>query len=267
MGALHDGHVQLIRHCRALTDLVVVSVFVNPTQFGAGEDFDRYPRPLDEDVRKCASAGAAIVFAPSVPTVYPHGPKSTIVDVPGLSEILEGASRPGHFRGVATVVLKLFELVRPDVAVFGQKDYQQHLVVRRMMEDLHVPVELSIVPTIREPDGLALSSRNRYLSRDERAAAPVLHRALARAQQAVAAGEHRADQVRQILRETLESEALVKVDYAEVADAGTLEPLDNLEKDRPAVALLAVRLGTTRLIDNAQLSVVGSPSPVASRPL
>ena len=172
MGALHAGHVELIRQCRAHADLVVVSIFVNPTQFGAGEDFDRYPRPLEHDLRQCEAAGADLVFAPSVPTVYPHGPSSTFVEVPGLSDVLEGASRPGHFRGVATVVLKLFELVRPDLAVFGQKDYQQQLVIRRMVEDLHVPVELVIAPTVREADGLALSSRNRYLNPDERQAAP-----------------------------------------------------------------------------------------------
>ena len=172
MGALHEGHVELIKRCRARADFVVVSIFVNPTQFGAGEDFGRYPRPLEHDLRQCESAGVDLVFAPSVATVYPHGPSSTFVEVPGLSDVLEGASRPGHFRGVATVVLKLFELVRPDLAIFGQKDYQQQLLIRRMVEDLHVPVELAIAPTVREADGLALSSRNRYLNPDERQAAP-----------------------------------------------------------------------------------------------
>ena len=180
MGALHEGHVELIRRCRALTDFVVVSIFVNPTQFGAGEDFGRYPRPLEHDLRQCESAGVDLVFAPSVQTVYPHGSVSTFVEVPGLSDVLEGASRPGHFRGVATVVLKLFELVRPDLAIFGQKDYQQQLVIRRMVEDLHVPVDLAVAPTVREADGLALSSRNRYLNPEERQAAPVLYRALER---------------------------------------------------------------------------------------
>jgi pantoate--beta-alanine ligase len=265
MGALHEGHVELIKRCRARTDFLVVSIFVNPTQFGEGEDFGRYPRPLEHDLRQCESAGVDLVFAPSVPTVYPHGSHSTFVEVPGLSDVLEGASRPGHFRGVTTVVLKLFELVLPDLAIFGQKDFQQQLVIRHMVEDLHVPVELAVAPTVREPDGLALSSRNRYLNPQERQAAPVLYRALAQAMQAVAAGEPRAERVRQILIETLELEPLVRLEYAEVADAETLEPLGILTKERPAVALLAVRIGTTRLIDNALLSVVSGPLSVVSK--
>jgi pantoate--beta-alanine ligase len=265
MGALHAGHVELIKRCRDQTDFVVVSIFVNPTQFGAGEDFGRYPRPLEHDLRQCESAGVDLVFAPSVPTVYPHGPSSTFVEVHGLSDVLEGASRPGHFRGVTTVVLKLFEFVRPDLAIFGQKDFQQQAVIRRMVEDLHVPVELAVIPTVRGPDGLALSSRNRFLNPEERQAANVLFRALSRAMQAVAAGERQAESVRQILRETLESEALVKLDYAEVADAETLEPLGNLSKERAAVALLAARIGTTRLIDNALLSVVSGPLSVVAK--
>jgi len=253
MGALHDGHVRLIADCRAEAGLVVVSIFVNPTQFGPGEDFERYPRPLDDDLERCEAAGAALVFAPTTATVYPHGSRSTFVEVAGLSDILEGASRPGHFRGVATVVLKLFEIVQPDLAIFGQKDYQQQLLIRRMVEDLHVPVEVHTRPTVREPDGLALSSRNRYLNPQERQAATVLHRALEQASRAVAGGERRGDRVRQILRETLESEQLVRIDYAEVADADTLAPLDDLEAGRRAVALVAARVGTTRLIDNAVL--------------
>ena len=254
MGALHDGHLRLIRQCGAETDYVVVSIFVNPTQFGAGEDLNRYPRPLEDDLRLCESAGADLVFVPSVPTIYPHGMNSTFVEVAGLSDVFEGACRPGHFRGVATVVLKLLEMVRPDVAVFGQKDYQQHLLVRRMVDDLHVPVQLSICPTVREPDGLALSSRNRYLNRQERQAAVVLNRALERAQQAVDAGERRGDRIRQILHETLKSESMAELDYAEVADAETLGRLDNIGDARRAVALVAARFGTTRLIDNALLS-------------
>ena len=265
MGALHAGHVELIKRCRDQTDFVVVSIFVNPTQFGAGEDFGRYPRPLEHDLRQCESAGVDLVFAPSVPTVYPHGSSSTFVEVPGLSDVLEGASRPGHFRGVTTVVLKLFEFVRPDLAIFGQKDFQQQAVIRRMVEDLQVPVELAVIPTVRGPDGLALSSRNRYLNPEERQAATVLFRALSRAMQAVAAGERQAEPVRQILRETLESEPLVKLDYAEVADAETLEPLGNLSKERAAVALLAARIGATRLIDNAFLSVASGPLSVESK--
>jgi pantoate--beta-alanine ligase len=251
MGALHDGHVRLIADCRAEAGLVVVSIFVNPTQFGPGEDFERYPRPLEADLKRCEAAGAALVFAPTAAEVYPHGSRSTFVEVPGLSDVLEGASRPGHFRGVATVVLKLFEIVLPDLAIFGQKDYQQQLLIRRMVEDLHVPVEVHTRPTVREPDGLALSSRNRYLNPQERQTAAVLYRALEQARRAVAGGERRGDRVRQILRETLESEQLVRIDYAEVADADTLAPLDNLDAGRRAVALVAARVGTTRLIDNA----------------
>ncbi len=250
MGALHDGHVRLITDCRAAADWVVVSIFVNPTQFGPGEDFERYPRPLGEDLARCAAAGASMVFAPRASTVYPHGSRSTFVEVPGLSDILEGASRPGHFRGVATVVLKLFEMIGPDLAVFGQKDYQQQLLVRRLVEDLHVPVEIRTIPTVRERDGLALSSRNRYLKPDERHAATVLHRALEAARKSVAGGERRGDRVRQILSQTLESEPLVGIDYAEVADAGTLGAVDELVPGMRAVALVAAKVGTTRLLDN-----------------
>jgi pantoate--beta-alanine ligase len=253
MGALHHGHAQLIAECRHETDLAVVSIFVNPTQFGPAEDFDRYPRSLDDDVRRCEAAGAGLVFAPSVATVYPNGGGSTYVEVPGLSDILEGACRPGHFRGVATVVLKLFEIVQPDVAIFGQKDYQQQLVIRRMVRDLHVPVVIRVAPTVREPDGLAQSSRNRYLNVQERQDALALYRALEAAQQAVAAGQHEADRIRQILRDTLESRPGVKLEYAEVADADTLEPLSDLGKGRRVVALLAAQVGSTRLIDNALL--------------
>jgi pantoate--beta-alanine ligase len=253
MGALHDGHGRLIARCRGMTDLAVVSIFVNPTQFGPTEDLERYPRSLNEDVKRCQDAGAAIVFVPTVQTMYPSGPRSTIVEVSHLSDILEGASRPGHFRGVATVVLKLFEIVRPDLACFGQKDYQQQLLVRRMVQDLHLNVEIDTCPTIREGDGLAMSSRNRYLSLTERKAAGVLFRALESARNAVASGEHRAGRVRQILRETIESETLAGLDYAEVASAETLEPLEELGPESLAVALLAVRIGNTRLIDNMLL--------------
>jgi pantoate--beta-alanine ligase len=254
MGALHDGHVRLIRQCRAETEFVIVSIFVNPTQFGAGEDLNRYPRPLEDDLRQSESAGADLVFVPTVQTVYPHGMNSTFVEVGGLSDIFEGASRPGHFRGVATVVLKLFELVRPDLAVFGQKDYQQQLLVRRMIADLHVPVQLTICPTVREPDGLALSSRNRYLNPEQRQAAVVLNRALERARAAAQAGEFRGDRIRQILHETLRSESMAELDYAEVANADTLERLGDIDNTHRAVALVAARFGTTRLIDNTLLT-------------
>ncbi len=254
MGALHDGHVRLIEHCRSEAGCVAVSIFVNPTQFGPHEDFTRYPRTLETDLARCQAAGAELVWAPMPATVYPNGPQSTRVEVPGLSDILEGASRPGHFRGVATVVLKLFEVVRPDLAVFGQKDYQQQLVIRRMVTDLHVPVRIVIEPTVREPDGLALSSRNRFLNPDERREAAVLYAALARAREAVRGGERSANRVRQILRETIEFTGSVRLDYAEVADADTLEALDHLGPGSRAVALVAARVGTTRLIDNLPIT-------------
>lgn len=255
MGALHEGHIALIARCRAEADLVVVSIFVNPTQFGPSEDFTRYPRTPELDRARCAEGGADLIFAPEAATVYPTGMPSTFVEVPAYGEILEGACRPGHFRGVATVVLKLLEIVRPDLAFFGLKDFQQFLVIQRLVQDLHVPVAIRGVPTVRESDGLALSSRNAYLSPEERKAALVLSSALRRAQEAVAAGERSGDRVRQVLRDTIQSEARARIEYAEVADAGTLAPLDELAASRAAVALLAVRIGKTRLIDNAPLTV------------
>jgi pantoate--beta-alanine ligase len=254
MGALHDGHVRLIRACADRVDRVVVSIFVNPTQFGPTEDFARYPRSLEADRDRCAVGGAACVFAPSVETMYPAGPDATSVMVPqSLANVLEGASRPGHFRGVATVVLKLLNIVQPDVAVFGEKDYQQLLVVRRLVADLDVPVRIEAEPTVREPDGLALSSRNVYLNPERRRAATVLSRALDRAREAVAAGERSADRVRQVLQETVESEPLARLDYAVVVEADTLASAVAIDPLRPARALLAAWFGTTRLIDNGSL--------------
>jgi pantoate--beta-alanine ligase len=253
MGALHDGHAELITECRREAGMVAVSIFVNPTQFGPSEDFNRYPRCLDDDVRRCEAAGARLVFTPALATVYPNGERSTFVEVPGLTDVLEGTSRPGHFRGVATIVLKLFEIVRPDVAIFGQKDYQQQLIIRRMVEDLHVPVVIRMAPTVRAPDGLALSSRNRYLNAPERLAAVALWRALEAARACVGAGERNADRIRQILRDTLESQPGVEPDYVEVVDGDTLERLKELRMDRRVVALLAARVGSTRLIDNTLL--------------
>jgi pantoate--beta-alanine ligase len=256
MGALHDGHVRLIESCRREAEFVVVSIFVNPTQFGPHEDFTRYPRTPDADRERCAQGGADAIFAPRVETMYPSGALETFVEVPGLSDVLEGASRPGHFRGVASVVMKLLQIVGPDLAVFGEKDYQQLQVLRRMVADLNVPVAVRAMPTVREPDGLAMSSRNRYLNPDERRSAAVLWRALEAARAAVKGGERDAGRVRQVLRQTLESEALARTDYAEVADAETLRPLARMDAGRPAVALLAVRIGPARLIDNALLEMV-----------
>ncbi len=253
MGALHAGHSALMERCRAESDFVVASIFVNPTQFAPGEDLDRYPRTLELDLDRCRNVGVDLVFYPSIPEIYPNGSDSTLVETPGLTRILEGAARPGHFRGVATVVLKLFNIVQPDIAYFGQKDFQQLTVIRRMTTDLLLPVEIRPHPTVREPDGLALSSRNRYLSARERSTAPILYRALTRARDAVVAGLANGDRVRQILRETLESGTGVVVDYAEVVDDRTLEPLTELT-GRRAIALVAARLGSTRLLDNLYLS-------------
>jgi pantoate--beta-alanine ligase len=254
MGALHQGHEQLIERCSAGADFVVVSIFVNPTQFGPGEDLARYPRTLQPDLRACAAAGANLVFVPTETTIYPRGPAATFVEVPGLSDVLEGAVRPGHFRGVATVVLALLEIVRPDTVVFGQKDYQQQALIRRMLEDLHVPVEMIVAPTVRESDGLACSSRNRYLDPAARKAACVLFRALEQARQAVAGGERNANVIRQVLDHTISLEASARIEYVEVADADSLFPLVTIEPTRRAVALVAARFGSTRLIDNTLLS-------------
>ncbi len=255
MGALHDGHARLVEKARESSGFVVVSIFVNPTQFGPSEDYSRYPRTLDADFARCEAAGADLVFAPEAETLYPRDGRSmTYVEVPGITEILEGASRPGHFRGVATVVLKLFAIVEPDLAFFGAKDYQQQVVIRRAVEDLNLAVEVRTVETVREQDGLAMSSRNRYLDLEERRTAGVLWRALERARSAVSAGETDAKRVRHVLTETIESQQGAVLDYAEVVDAATLGPLEILAPGRRAVALLAVRIGTTRLIDNAVLT-------------
>ncbi|MDR3621285.1 MAG: pantoate--beta-alanine ligase [Paludisphaera borealis] len=255
MGALHEGHLRLIDHCRDRSGFTVVSIFVNPTQFGPSEDFSRYPRTLDDDLRKCREAGADLVFTPTPAEVYPRGASATtFVEVPGLSQVLEGEIRTTHFRGVTTVVMALFNIVRPDLAVFGQKDYQQQLLIRRMVEDLHVGVEIATAPTVREPDGLAMSSRNRYLDPRQRQGAAVLHRALEAARRLVDGGERDADRVRQILRSTIESEVTAGLEYAVVADAETLAELGDIAPGRAAVALLAARFGTTRLIDNARLT-------------
>ncbi len=255
MGALHEGHARLIEEARRESGFVVVSIFVNPTQFGPNEDFSRYPRTFEADRSRCAEAGADLIFAPGVAEMYPtkRAELATFVEVPGLSDVLEGASRPGHFRGVATVVLKLFAIVGPDVAYFGAKDYQQQRVIRQMAADLRLPVEIRTVPTVREPDGLAMSSRNRYLSPEERSAAVVLWQALTEAKEAVTAGERDGDRVRQILTERIESQRLAHLDYAAVVDAETLEPALSLSAGQRVVGLLAVRFGTTRLIDNAVL--------------
>jgi pantoate--beta-alanine ligase len=253
MGALHAGHLSLVHIARERqADRVVASVFVNPTQFGPNEDFSRYPRQPEKDAAMLEEAGCDLLFLPDVDTLYPPG-HTTYVDLAGPAEGLEGACRPGHFRGVATVVLGLLNLVRPDLAVFGKKDAQQLAVIRHMVRDLHVPVEIVAAETLRETDGLAMSSRNAYLGPEERRAAGVPFRALTAAAKAIAEGERRGGEARRILREVLESEPLARTEYAEAVDDETFQPLEVLRGQ--VVLPLAVRIGGTRLIDNFQLAI------------
>lgn len=245
MGALHEGHMSLVRRAREENATAVVSIFVNPAQFGPGEDFAAYPRDMDADLARLGEAGVDVVFAPSADEMYPAG-FGTYVDVGRIAERLEGAARPGHFRGVATVVCKLLSIVRPDRAYFGSKDAQQGLVIRRLNADLDLGAQIVMCSTVREPDGLALSSRNAYLDADERrAAATVLYRALMLGQ---SMGGGPAEAVSAAMLDVLSGEPLASVEYVSIADAATLEELDVI--DRPALVSLAVRIGTTRLIDN-----------------
>lgn len=246
MGALHEGHASLVRRARADCDAVVASIFVNPTQFGPSEDLSRYPRDEAADLALLESLGVDLCFMPAVAEMYPPG-ATVSVDVGQLGEVLEGAARPGHFRGVATVVTILFSLVQPSRAYFGQKDGQQSVVVRRLVRDLGVPVEIVVCPTVRESDGLALSSRNRFLRADERAAAGALNRALQAADAALGRGEKSADKLRELMRAELAAASLGVPDYVSVADAETLQELAAV--DRPALASLAVRFLSARLID------------------
>ncbi len=250
MGWLHDGHRALIRRARAESATTVVSIFVNPRQFGDPQDLAQYPRKEESDVAICRDEGADLVFAPSVADVYPPG-FDTTVSVGAIALPLEGAARPGHFEGVATVVAILFGLVRAERAYFGQKDAQQIAVIRRMAIDLAIPTEVVPCPTVREPDGLAISSRNVHLSAEERAAAPVLHRALIAARETWAGGERSAEVLRARMRSELSAEPLADLDYVSCADRSELTELDRV--DVPALLSLAVRFGSTRLIDNELL--------------
>jgi pantoate--beta-alanine ligase len=250
MGFLHEGHLSLMRRARLECDTVVVSIFVNPTQFGPGEDFDRYPRDEEGDRHGCQSAGVDILFMPTVPEMYPDKP-TVFVTVEGISGILEGRVRPGHFRGVATVVAKLFHIVKPHVAYFGQKDYQQCVVIRRMTEELNLDVKIVALPTVREQDGLAMSSRNSYLNADERRAAAAVHRALSAAERLALAGVKECEKLRNKMRAVFAEEKTITIDYIEIADSESLETLETVRTK--AVILVAVRLGKTRLIDNLVL--------------
>jgi pantoate--beta-alanine ligase len=252
MGALHEGHLSLVREARRMCDVVVVSIFVNPTQFAPGEDFERYPRDLTKDTTVLADYNVDYIFAPPPEEMYPKG-FATYITVESLSEQLEGAARPGHFRGVATVLAVLFNIVRPDFAYFGQKDAQQTLVVRRLVRDLAFDTEVVVLPTVREASGLALSSRNAYLSGDDRRAATILYRALSRAEAAYLSGERSARKLTEGVRAEIETEPRARLEYVSVTDADTLERLDKLD-DRTVLIAVAARIGQTRLIDNIVLN-------------
>jgi pantoate--beta-alanine ligase len=253
MGALHEGHLSLIRRAKKVTTKTVVSLFVNPAQFGPSEDFRKYPRNPERDAELARLAGADVQYAPGVGDVYPPGYK-TYVAVEGFGTMLEGASRPGHFRGVATVVTKLLNRVAPHVAFFGQKDAQQAILIRKLVRDLEMDLEIEVCATVREEDGLAMSSRNAYLSPEQRRAAPALYRALKRAESAVIRDkERRAERILDLIRETLATEPHLSLDYAGVVDAETLAPLERLEGS--VLIPIAARLGATRLIDNVILKV------------
>jgi pantoate--beta-alanine ligase len=250
MGALHEGHLSLIRAAKAQCDLVAVSIFVNPTQFGPSEDLARYPRPFERDIQLLENEGVDIVFAPSIDEMYGKG-ETTWVTVEGLSEKLDGRSRPGHFRGVTTVVSKLFHIIEPDVAFFGQKDAAQLAVIRRMVRDLNFPVEIVACPIVREPDGVAMSSRNAYLNPDDRRRALVLSRSLKEVEREFGNGERSAARLIVTARQVFGREPQVRLDYFEIVDPDTLDPVEQI-KQRTLVAVAAY-VGATRLIDNIVL--------------
>ncbi len=257
MGALHEGHLALFRRAKADCDLVVVSIFVNPTQFGPSEDYAAYPRDFARDQRLTSLEGVDALFAPAEEEIYPPG-FQTRVQVAELGAILEGERRPGHFSGVATIVTKLLNIVQPDLAYFGQKDYQQLLLIERMVRDLNITTDISLVPTVREPEGLAISSRNVYLSPEERQAAPILYRALQRAQEMVHEGERDPERVRQELEAMIGQEPLATLDYVALLNPETLAPVVTLD-DVVTLVALAARIGKTRLIDNFFIAPPGVP--------
>ncbi len=251
MGALHEGHLSLIREAKAQCDAVAVSIFVNPTQFGPAEDLSKYPRPFERDCELLEKERVEILFAPPVEEIYPAG-AVTWVAVDGLSEKLDGRSRPGHFRGVTTVVAKLFHIVEPDVAFFGQKDAAQLAVIRRMVRDLNFPVEIVACPIVREPDGLAMSSRNAYLNREERERALVLQRSLQETRKHFQAGERDAAKLIAAGRDVFASEPQVRLDYVEIVDPETLDPMQQVSQK--TLVAVAAYVGSTRLIDNLLLN-------------
>jgi pantoate--beta-alanine ligase len=257
MGALHEGHTALVARARQECSRVIASVFVNPKQFGPKEDYKKYPRDLEKDAEKLSAVGVDALFAPDVADVYPDGFR-TYVNVEGISERLEGRSRPGHFRGVSTVVLKLFEIVQPHFAYFGRKDAQQVRIISEMARDLNLDAEIVVCPIVREADGLALSSRNAYLNAEERKASTVLHRALVAVRNELSVGVRDAMQLQTAMRRIIEAEPLATVDYAEIVSADTFEPVARVA--RPCYAVLAVFVGKTRLIDNLLIELVAQGS-------
>ncbi len=250
MGALHEGHLSLVRISRQENDITVVSIFVNPLQFGPSEDYNQYPRDIEGDMEKLRKEGVDILFLPDSDHMYPEG-FCTFVEVSGLSDKLCGAFRPGHFRGVATVVTKLFNIVNPARAYFGQKDYQQVLVIRRLVQDLDMNIDIVVCPTVREEDGLAMSSRNLYLNEKERPAATVLYRALQAGYKAIKSGIIKREEIERIMRDIINSEPLVKIQYISVYDPENLDLLDVVKKK--ALIAGAIRIGNTRLIDNIMI--------------
>jgi pantoate--beta-alanine ligase len=247
MGFLHEGHLSLVRESLRKTDCTVVSLFVNPTQFGPQEDFEDYPRDLERDADILEKEGVDVVFVPDQNEMYPQGYK-TYVEVQDLQDKLCGSSRPGHFKGVCTVVLKLFQIVDPDTAFFGQKDAQQALILKRMVRDLNLSVDIDVLPIVREVDGLALSSRNVYLNAEERKAALCLIKGLKQAEQMIKKGERKSSQIIQTIQQIINSEPMARMDYVEVVDLDNLDPLDKIERE--ALIALAVYVGKIRLIDN-----------------
>lgn len=256
MGYLHEGHISLIERAKKENNLVVVSIFVNPTQFGPNEDFEKYPRDLERDMKLAAEAGADFVFNPEVAEMYPSG-ASTAVEVGGyITKKLCGASRPTHFKGVTTVVNMLFNITGPDRAYFGQKDAQQAVVIKKMVRDLHMPVEIIVCPIVRESDGLARSSRNVYLNKEERAEAPSLNRALEKAEEFLRSGSKGSFSTEKLIKtieDEIEKQPLAKIDYVSILDGETLEDIECIVPGRAALAAVAVRFGNTRLIDNRLL--------------
>ena len=251
MGGFQEGHLSLIRKGRKDSDVLVVSIFVNPTQFGPEEDFESYPQDLERDVKWCKQEGVDVVFAPSREEMYPDD-YSTFVEVEGyLTSTLEGNSRPGHFRGVTTILTKLFNIISPDRSYFGEKDYQQHLVVRKLVRELNLNMEIVTLPTVREEDGLALSSRNSYLTREERKAATILYRSLLRVKEDALQGTRDARAIISDIKDLIRGEPLARIDYVAIVDPATLKMIEKIEKE--AIVLLAVKIGGHRLIDNMRI--------------